>query len=410
MNNIINYSPIYILLPFLLLEALFPDSQLKILIRTPLYSFLIFIPIYYKSFYKNVNSKIIIVILNALFFYGIFLIFRSLLYDENKAIFGNTVTTLFGNTQVGAIIFLLPLVTFFSMRKEILSEINYALKIVLVITICVSVYQLIIFDKNSFNFLLVLQCVSFIYLYFPYISNKKYLILSIIGTILVIILTYITGERALFLFMVFAVFSYLMVKYIKSKSLLKLYSIILILAACLILIYGLYYKVSIFEIIQNYFSESNENAVDSRTFLYFEFSEDFSHYNSWLFGKGILGSYYSETMDIAMSRGDYADFKDRIGIETGFLQYILKGGLLYLVLYMSILIFAIFNAINHSKNDFLKIAALILVGRFFISTISEYPCFDFKNILIWILIGLCLNKKTLNLSNLEIKKIILNKK
>ena len=150
--------------------------------------------------------------------------------------------------------------------------------------------------------------------------------------------------------------------------------------------------------------------MDSRTFLYFEFSEDFFRHNSWLFGKGILGSYYSETMDIAMSNGEYSDFKNRIGIETGFLQYILKGGLLYLISYMLLLIFAIFNALKYSKNDFLKIAALILAGRFFISTISEYPCFDLKNIVVWILIGLCINKKTLNLSNDDVKKIIYNEK
>lgn len=410
MNKSIFHSPLYILFPFLFLEALFPDSQLKFLIRLPMYSFLVFVPLYYKSFFKNTNSKVAATIILLLFYYGIFLIFRSLLYDDNKAVFGNPITTLFGNTQVGAIVFLLPLIVVFSMRKEILNELYEILKIILAISIFVSIYKIIIFDIYSFNFLLILQCISFLYLYFPYIKNKRFLSLIIFGTVLMLILVYINGERALFLSILFSVLSFLIVKFIKSKSIIKLYVTLLIVVSCLILIYGLYYKVSIFEVIKLYFSDDNDIAVDSRTFLYFEFSEDFFRHNSWLFGKGILGSYYSETMDIAMSNGEYSDFKNRIGIETGFLQYILKGGLLYLISYMLLLIFAIFNALKYSKNDFLKIAALILAGRFFISTISEYPCFDLKNIVVWILIGLCINKKTLNLSNDDVKKIIYNEK
>ena len=410
MNKSIFHSPLYILFPFLFLEALFPDSQLKFLIRLPMYSFLVFVPLYYKSFFKNTNSKVAATIILLLFYYGIFLIFRSLLYDDNKAVFGNPITTLFGNTQVGAIVFLLPLIVVFSMRKEILNELYEILKIILAISIFVSIYKIIIFDIYSFNFLLILQCISFLYLYFPYIKNKRFLSLIIFGTVLMLILVYINGERALFLSILFSLFSFIGIKYIKSKYILKTSIILIIVISCLILIYGLYYKVSIFEVIKLYFSDDNDIAVDSRTFLYFEFSEDFFRHNSWLFGKGILGSYYSETMDIAMSNGEYSDFKNRIGIETGFLQYILKGGLLYLISYMLLLIFAIFNAFKYSKNDFLKIAALILAGRFFISTISEYPCFDLKNIVVWILIGLCINKKTLNLSNDDVKKIIYNEK
>ena len=410
MNKSIFHSPLYILFPFLFLEALFPDSQLKFLIRFPMYSFLVFVPLYYKSFFKNTNSKVAATIILLLFYYGIFLIFRSLLYDDNKAVFGNPITTLFGNTQVGAIVFLLPLIVVFSMRKEILNELYEILKIILAISIFVSIYKIIIFDIYSFNFLLILQCISFLYLYFPYIKNKRFLNLIIFGTALMLILLYINGERALFLSILFSLFSFIGIKYIKSKYILKTSIILIIVISCLILIYGLYYKVSIFEVIKLYFSDDNDIAVDSRTFLYFEFSEDFFRHNSWLFGKGILGSYYSETMDIAMSNGEYSDFKNRIGIETGFLQYILKGGLLYLISYMLLLIFAIFNALKYSKNDFLKIAALILAGRFFISTISEYPCFDLKNIVVWILIGLCINKKTLNLSNDDVKKIIYNEK
>lgn len=410
MNKSIFHSPLYILFPFLFLEALFPDSQLKFLIRFPMYSFLVFVPLYYKSFFKNTNSKVAATIILLLFYYGIFLIFRSLLYDDNKAVFGNPITTLFGNTQVGAIVFLLPLIVVFSMRKEILNELYEILKIILAISILVSIYKIIIFDIYSFNFLFILQCISFLYLYFPYIKNKRFLSLIIFGTVLMLILVYINGERALFLSILFSLFSFIGIKYIKSKYILKTSIILIIVISCLILIYGLYYKVSIFEVIKLYFSDDNDIAVDSRTFLYFEFSEDFFRHNSWLFGKGILGSYYSETMDIAMSNGEYSDFKNRIGIETGFLQYILKGGLLYLISYMLLLIFAIFNAFKYSKNDFLKIAALILAGRFFISTISEYPCFDLKNIVVWILIGLCINKKTLNLSNDDVKKIIYNEK
>ena len=324
-------------------------------------------------------------------------------YDENKAISGNEITTLFGSVQVGGLTFLLPFLMCFSSRKQIFYEIKNILIVIVVLSIPVSLYYISIKPESADFFIVLFQCLSFAYLYFPYTKNK---LLVIIGTILMLIALQIMEERALFLFLFWAAMSYLLVKFIKSKKILQLFAIIMVCVSILILVFGLYYKISIFEAIQIYFGGSNQNAVDSRTFLYYELSQDLNFTNSWVWGKGILGSYYSETMDMASINGFYSDNKNRIGIETGFLQYILKGGGVYLLFYILILIIAIFKSLKYSQNDFMKIGALLLVGRFFISTISEYPCFDLKNIMVWILIGLCLSKPVLKLSNKEINYLI----
>jgi hypothetical protein len=410
MNNSVYKSPLYILFPFLMFESMYPDSSIKIVVRAFMYLFLFILPI--NDFVRNKKyySKYSLNITYILIYYGIFLIFRTLFYDDNKAIFGNVFTTLFGNTQVGAMVFLLPFFIFFTVRRQIIWELKNILFLILIISIPISLYNIIVRNVESFNFVIFLQCISFLYIFAPYLSKtKKYVIL--IATILLLLVLILISERAVFLSLLSGILSYCLISFVKSKRVLIIIASAVIFISIAILSFGLYYKISVFEVLPQLFSDKSDDlAMDSRTFLYLELSDDLDRNNSWVFGKGILGSYYSLTMEMAAVNGYNVDSKNRIGIETGFLQYILKGGLLYLILYMIIMIIAIFRALKFANNDFLKIVAFMLVGRFFISTISEYPAFDLKNIIFWILMGLCLSDKYLKLSNSDIYALIYKKK
>ncbi len=186
-----------------------------------------------------------------------------------------------------------------------------------------------------------------------------------------------------------------------------IYSFTLVFLSISITLFALYYGISIFEEIPKILSNTTgEISQDSRTFLFIEFREDFNHAQSWIFGKGLLGSYYSEIMDKAQSLGLYSDNANRVGVEVGFLQYILKGGILALLIYILILWTAIFRAIKFSKNKFMQIVALIIASRFFVSCIGEYPWFNLYNVFIWIFIGMTFSKKMLSISDLEIKTLL----
>lgn len=103
----------------------------------------------------------------------------------------------------------------------------------------------------------------------------------------------------------------------------------------------------------------------------------------WVIGRGMLGEYYSPTIDVGNYRGT---------IETDYLNMILKGGYIQLVLLLLILIPAMINGIFRSKNTLSKAAGLWI----FVWLLSTYPAtvqvFTLYYILVWISVGICYSK------------------
>lgn len=86
---------------------------------------------------------------------------------------------------------------------------------------------------------------------------------------------------------------------------------------------------------------------DTRSGVEELFFWDFSHssFTDWIFGRGVDGGYLQSYQD---SDGNIVDI--RTGIETGFLNDILKGGIVYVVLYGLLWILSIFRTINNNKE------------------------------------------------------------
>jgi hypothetical protein len=114
--------------------------------------------------------------------------------------------------------------------------------------------------------------------------------------------------------------------------------------------------------------------------------------NDWIVGKGINGSYFCPNIEEDLPT-NY-----RTVIETGYLQIILKGGLISLILYLLITVPAIFLGLFHSKNLLSKAAALWIL----FALISLYPTqvntFTLRYLLVWVCVGICYSK---NIRNLE---------
>jgi hypothetical protein len=106
----------------------------------------------------------------------------------------------------------------------------------------------------------------------------------------------------------------------------------------------------------------------------------------WAIGRGINGKYFCPSIE-ENQESDY-----RILIETGYLQIILKGGIIFLGLYLLISIPALILGIFYSKNLLSKAAGIWI----FISLISLYPAtvntFNLNYLLVWICIGICYSK------------------
>ena len=118
---------------------------------------------------------------------------------------------------------------------------------------------------------------------------------------------------------------------------------------------------------------------DTRSYVEFFLYNDFSdHYADWIFGRGINGAYYCPLFKNVM----------RQVIETGYLFMILKGGIIYLFLYVALYLHAIIRAFK-SGNILLKIMAAELIIRLFSLYPFGLPAFRYTDLLCWIFILYC---------------------
>lgn len=154
---------------------------------------------------------------------------------------------------------------------------------------------------------------------------------------------------------------------------------------------------------------------DSRTFLFTELFGDLSPSETY-FGRGSLGTYYSDVFEKTrryyelVGRKTWAgDVPDRISIEVGYLQMILKGGFLMLILYSSIAFYAAFLGIFKAKNKFVKRLGFYIAIILILSIISLRPAFTPTFIIFWVAIGTVLNKNYRNMSNEEITQLMKQK-
>jgi hypothetical protein len=137
---------------------------------------------------------------------------------------------------------------------------------------------------------------------------------------------------------------------------------------------------------------------DTRTFLYVDVFRDLKINQAFTFGKGINAGYASD---------DFETF-NRVAIEVGFLQILLKSGIIGFLLYSSLIISAIFMALNKSANYFIKYLALLLCGYFFMLFIENIIAFNLLNVVIWFVVGICHSKELRALNDQEIKELFLN--
>jgi len=151
---------------------------------------------------------------------------------------------------------------------------------------------------------------------------------------------------------------------------------------------------------------------DSRTFL---FNELFTDLNSTekIFGRGSLGTYYSEFFE--KTRGYYelmgrkgwaGDTPDRITTEVGYLQMILKGGFLLFLLTCFLMLYAAFVGVFKSKNRLCKRLGIYILILSILSIVSFRPAFTPTFIILWLAIGTVLNKKNRHLTDDEVNKIV----
>ncbi len=270
-------------------------------------------------------------------------------------------------------------------------------RIVFFYTICVTIFSLPF--VSYFELMLFLTFpIFFVITTIPLRSFPGKLVIIIISlTVILVSLTNRAGIlRILLSFSV--VIGYYIITYAKMG---KKWLSALVFVILMIPVVSLYLGVKGQSVFQLALGDSNSNYnqldpyADTRTFLYYEVFQDIKNSNSFIFGKGMNAGYYSEAFQTYQ----------RPVVEVGFLQILLKTGVIGLILYLTLIITAIFKALSRSNNNYIKSLGLLLVGYIIMVFIENQIAFNLLNVMIWMVIGMCLSRDLRKLDDQEIKRL-----
>ena len=144
---------------------------------------------------------------------------------------------------------------------------------------------------------------------------------------------------------------------------------------------------------------TKEGFNESRSSVFEGFFLDFNSTTDLVFGRGLNGtvlrSIYSDTM-----------FTE---IENGILTILLKGGFLYLIPFLILMIRAIYLGLFRSNNDLVKALACLILIYIIMMAYFNLPDYSSKYIFIWISVSICFTPEIRNYSNNEIIRAINSK-
>jgi hypothetical protein len=138
---------------------------------------------------------------------------------------------------------------------------------------------------------------------------------------------------------------------------------------------------------------SKDAFEESRSVVFQDFFLDFSSTTDWVIGRGLDGTVF-RSLNIDEERAGY--------IENGFLTVTLKGGLLYLIPFILILLRASYLGFFRSNNDMVKAMAALLLIYVMMMIHFNLPAYTTRYVFIWIATSTCFTPVLRNYSNEEI--------
>lgn len=141
-------------------------------------------------------------------------------------------------------------------------------------------------------------------------------------------------------------------------------------------------------------SMSEDDLVDTRSFLYLLVQEKLEASESVVGGAGLAVSYW----DDVNTESNVSEIQKlgRTATESGLLNVYFWGGIIGAFLYSMIYWMAAYYGIFRSNNDFCKLIGLFIIFRWVISFVDEPNGWVCSNIMLYFFMGICLNKEIRN--------------
>lgn len=295
-----------------------------------------------------------------------------------------------------------PLIVFFPTDKLVHYFIRWGLLCIPLFFILSVLFIIPLFKNQPFSeqFVWVL-CTgpAFLYLISPYLRSKHVLYAGIVTALGVLIASIMARRNIMLTYGNFFICGTLILFIIKAKRHTQEKTIgLLLFFIGSIMAYTFFSSgdLGVFQKIHD------RMTVDNRGELFLSFIEDMST-TDWIFGKGIDGTYYAPGIDVP-NDDTIESSDDRHLIECGYLQVILKGGIINLILLLNIFLYAIYVGFFKSKNKLCKIAGTVIILWLIDMLPWGMPALDFRYLLVWICSAICINKDIRNFSEEQITK------
>jgi len=231
---------------------------------------------------------------------------------------------------------------------------------------------------------------GFILLAIDYQKNSRKILAIIVVLLSLFISTILARRNIMLTFSNYILFSILLLLFNSKKSIpFKIFFLSIVLSSFL----GAYFIFNKYQ--DNLFSRiSGRLDENTREQIFSGFFSSMST-NDLIFGKGFDGTYYAPTIEV--------DKDNRSIIECGYLQTILKGGIVNLALFLLMALPAAYLGIVKSRNTISKAAGSIIVLWLIDMVPWGMPALNIRYIFVWICIGICYSKEIQILSDAEIK-------
>jgi len=335
------------------------------------------------------------ILLFLLFFWSLFTILRSvsLQTEDLLALFGH---------QLFAWAWITPLAIVFGLNIFNWIAIFDYLGKLLLIGVALSFFFIILTGKMyTFGIVEWLQFFPILLLTYFY-QNPFYKKVVFFTTITFIIVSILNSQRINAIYIILTGLFFI-VEFLKHKrnSLYKKTFVSLFLA-----LFVLFISLQI-STLYNGVMQNKEASIDTRTFLFVEMFNDMSELEL-LIGRGALGTYSSPYF--TWLQGTNAENKGDSGTrsvnEVGYLEMILKGGYIMMVLNLLILIPAMYLGIFKSKNIVARMSGYVILLYLITWIISYYPIYSAEYILLWMAVGTSISKisRKVKDSDLIVKK------
>lgn len=312
--------------------------------------------------------------------------------------------TNFGNVFMG-IAWLTPLTLLLGLQLE---NWNVFFKIILVaFVLMITASFLIPFVYVNEEWIWLLRPINFVFLITFIHYNLKNKIIAVLALLCYFIIAY-DGERRLEFLLIAITFTFLLIDKLIALNLKRIIIIYIVVGFALLLFVIFTFGYETLSNIIGYLIEYQ----DTRTFLFNDFFADLNTTDK-IFGRGSLGTYYSEFIEHTrnytikyLKKQWWGDEPVRITVEVGYLQMILKGGYIMFLLHISIYLYAIYVAIFKSNNKFIKRLGYYILIIAIVSLIEFRPAFTPTFLLLWFSIGTVMNKKFRQMTDSEINSIL----